>query len=42
MAAARRLDDDLVAEQGITIEEYEILRRIAHAPDGGLRQAGRS
>jgi DNA-binding MarR family transcriptional regulator len=38
-AAARSLNDELVADHGITIEQYEILSRLARTPDGRMLQA---
>ena len=38
-ATARSLNDELVAEHGITIEQYEVLGRIARSPDMRVRQA---
>jgi DNA-binding MarR family transcriptional regulator len=35
----RSLSDELVADHGITIEQYEILSRLARTPDGRMRQA---
>ena len=35
---ARSLNDELVADHGITIEQYEILSRLSRTPDGHMRQ----
>jgi DNA-binding MarR family transcriptional regulator len=39
VAATRSLNDQLVADHGITIEQYEILSRLRRAPNMRLRQA---
>jgi DNA-binding MarR family transcriptional regulator len=35
--AVHRLDADLVAAHGVTLEEYDVLVQLAEAPDGVLR-----
>lgn len=37
VAVTRSLNDELVAEHGITIEQYEILSRLARTPDRRMR-----
>jgi DNA-binding MarR family transcriptional regulator len=37
-AVTRQLDRELVADHGLTINDYEVLLRLARAPDGMLRR----
>lgn len=37
-SVARRLNEELVREHGLTIEDYEILIRLARAPDMRMRR----
>ena len=37
-AVTRRLDRELVAEHGLTINDYEVLLRLARAPDRMMRR----
>jgi DNA-binding MarR family transcriptional regulator len=37
-AVTRRLNADLIAEHGLTLNDYEVLLRLARAPEGRLRR----
>src|SRR5919106_3576974 len=37
-AVTRALNAELVAEHGLTLNDYEVLLRLAHAPDRRLRR----
>ena len=39
-ATTRSLNDELVEQHGLTIEQYEILSRLARTGEGRMRQAG--
>ena len=38
LGPTRRLNEQLVAEHGLTVEEYEVLFRLARAPDMRMRR----